>query len=165
MPRMNDTSKKDTVKKVLTEENIVTGCKLMDSTSILNPVVIFRAGSIDSFLKYNYCKIPQFGRYYYITNKTFNNNTVTLIMEVDANYSWYDTYKNTSQLISRSESIRNRYIQDGSEPIHSDNFYTYVNFGIDVFDKKCDRLILTTAGKGSLTATQKTMLERSSENG
>ena len=144
------TSKKDTVKKVLTEENIVTGCKLMDSTSILNPTVIFRAGAIVDFLKYNYCKIPQFGRYYYITNKTFNNNTVTLNMEVDPIYSWYDTYKNTSQLISRSESIRNRYIQDGSEPIHSDNFYTYVNFGIDVFDKKCDRLILTTAGKGSL---------------
>ena len=144
------TSKKDTVKKVLTNENIVTGCKLMDSTSILNPVVIFRAGAIDDFLKFNYCKIPQFGRYYYITNKTFNNNTVTLNMEVDPIYSWYDTYKSTSQLISRSESIRNRYIQDGSEPIHSDNFYTYVNFGIDVFDKKCDRLILTTAGKGSL---------------
>ena len=73
-----------------------------------------------------------------------------LDMEVDAIYSWYDTYKDTSQLVSRSESIRNRYIQDGSEPIHSDNFYTYENFGIDVFDKKCDRLILTTAGKGSL---------------
>lgn len=73
--------------------NIVTGCKLMDSTSILNPVVIFRAGAIDDFLKYNYCKIPQFNRYYYITNKTFNNNTVTLIMEVDPNYSWYDIYK------------------------------------------------------------------------
>ena len=71
-------------------------------------------------------------------------------MEVDAIYSWYDTYKDTSKLVSRSESVRNRYIQDGSEPIHSDNFYTYVNFGIDVFDKKCDRLILTTAGKGSL---------------
>ena len=27
---------------------------------------------------------------------------------------------------------------------------TALNFGIDVFDKKCDRLILTTAGKGSL---------------
>ena len=143
-------SKKDTVKKVLTEENIVTGCKLMDSTSILNPTVIFRAGAIDDFLKFNYCKIPQFGRYYFITNKTFNNNTVTLNMEVDPIYSWYDTYKGTSQLVSRSESIRNRYIQDGSEPIHSDNFYTYVNFGIDVFDKKCDRLILTTAGRGSL---------------
>lgn len=145
------TSKKDNVKKELTEKNSVTGCKLMNSTSTLNPVVIFRASAIDDFLKYNYCKIPQFNRYYYITNKTFNNNTVTINMEVDPIYSWYDTYKGTSQLVARSESIRNRYIQDGSEPIHSDNFYTYKNFGSDVFDKKCERLILTTAGKGSLT--------------
>lgn len=145
------TNKKDNVKKVLSEKNSVTGCKLMNSTSILNPVVIFRAAAIDDFLKYNYCQIPQFNRYYYITNKTFNNNTVTINMEVDPIYSWYDTYKGTSQLVARSESIRNRYIQDGSEPIHSDNFYTYVTFGDDVFDKKCDRLILTTAGKGSLS--------------
>lgn len=145
------TSKKDNVKKVLAEKNIVTGCKLMNSTSILNPVVIFRAAAIDDFLKYNYCRIPQFNRYYYINNKTYNNNTVTINMEVDPIYSWYDTYKGASQLVARSESIRNRYIQDGSEPIHSDNFYTYVNFGIAVFDKKCKRLILTTAGKGSLS--------------
>lgn len=145
------TSKVETVHKLLTNERIVTGCRLLDDTNILNPSILFRSADIDDMEIYNYARIPQFNRYYYIGNKTYlSGGIVRLDMEVDAIYSWYDTYKGTSQLVSRSESIRNRYIQDGSEPIHSDNFYTYVNFGIDVFDKKCDRLILTTAGKGSL---------------
>lgn len=146
------TSKVETVNKVLKNERIVTGCRLLDDTNILNPSILFRSADIDDLEIYNYARIPQFNnRYYYINNKTYlSGGIVRLVMEVDAIYSWYNTYKDTSQLVTRSETIRNRYIQDGSEPIHSDNFYTYVNFGIDVFDKKCDRLILTTAGKGSL---------------
>ena len=146
------TSKVETVHKVLKNERIVTGCRLLDDTNILSPSILFRSADIDDLKIYNYARIPQFNnRYYYIGNKTYlSGGIVRLDLEVDAIYSWYDTYKDTSQLVSRSESIRNRYIQDGSEPIHSDNFSTYVNFGINVFDKKCDRLILTTAGKGSL---------------
>lgn len=145
-------SKVETVHKVLKNERIVTGCRLLDDTNILNPSILFRSTDIDDLEIYNYARIPQFtNRYYYISNKTYlSGGIVRLDMEVDPIYSWYDTYKDTSQLVSRSESIRNRYIQDGSEPIHSDNFYTYINVGNDVFDKKCDRLILTTAGKGSL---------------
>lgn len=145
-------SKPETVHKVLKNERIVTGCRLLDDTNILNPSILFRSTDIDDLEIYNYARIPQFtNRYYYISNKTYlSGGIVRLDMEVDPIYSWYDAYKDASQLVTRSESIRNRYIQDGSEPIHSDNFYTYVNFGIDVFDKKCDRLILTTAGKGSL---------------
>lgn len=146
------TSKVETVQKVLKNERIVTGCRLLDDTNILNPSILFRSADIGDLEIYNYARIPQFSnRYYYISNKTYlSGGIVRLDMEVDAVFSWYNSYKGTSQLVSRSESIRNRYIQDGSEPIHSDNFYTYVNFGIDVYDKKCDRLILTTAGKGSL---------------
>lgn len=159
------TSKTETVQKVLTDERIITGCKLLDATNVLNPTVLIRANEIGDLINYNYLRIPQFNRYYYISNIEYRNNVGAVSCEVDAIYSWYNKYKNTSQLVTRSENIRNRYIQDGSEPIHSDNFYTYVNFGIDVFDKKCDRLILTTAGKGSLTETQKAMLERSVECG
>ena len=146
------TSKVEPVHKALKNERIVTGCRLLDDTNILNPAILFRSADIDDLKMYNYARIPQFAnRYYYISNKTYlSGGIVRLDMEVDAIYSWYYTYKDTSRLISRSESIRNRYIQDGSEPIRSDNFYTYEHFRIDVFDKKCDRLILTTAGKGSL---------------
>ena len=160
------TSKTETVQKVLTKERIMTGCKLLDATNVINPTVLIRASDIATLADYNYLRIPQFNRYYYISNMEYRSNVVAVSCEVDAVFSWYHKYKNTSQLVTRSENIRNRYIQDGSEPIHSDNFYTYVNFGINVFDKKCDRLILTTAGKGSLTASQKAMLEeRSVENG
>lgn len=155
-------SKTETVQKVLTKEKIMTGCKLLDATNVINPTVMIRASAIVDLVGYNYLRIPQFNRYYYISNMEYRSNVVAVSCEVDAVFTWYAKYKNTSQLITRSENIRNRYIQDGSEPIHSDNFYTYVNFGIDVFDKKCDRLILTTAGKGSLTATQKSMLEERS---
>lgn len=145
-------SKKDTVKKVLKNETIVTGCRLLDATNILNPTIIFRANEIATYVNYNYARIPQFNnRFYYISNIEFESNLCKISMTVDAVASWYDAYKDTVQLITRSESLRNRYIVDGSEPIHSDNWYTYADFGADVFDKNCDRVILTTAGRGALT--------------
>lgn len=155
-------SKKDAVKKALKNETIITGCRLLDATNILNPTIIFKASEIASYISYNYARIPQFNnRFYYISNIEFESNLCKISMSVDAVASWYDDYKNTTQLVTRSESLRNRYIVDGSEPIHSDNWYTYADFGDDVFDKKCDRVILTTAGRGTLT----THAEREVYNG
>ena len=85
------------------------------------------------------------------SNKTYlSGGIVRLDMEVDAVFSWYNAYKDTKQIIDRAENYQNRYICDGSTPIHSDNWHQYKVFGVDVFDKKCNRLILTTAGKGSV---------------
>ena len=146
------TSKVETVHKVLKNERIVTGCRLLDDTNILNPSILFRSVDIDDLEIYNYARIPQFtNRYYYIGNKTYlSGGIVRLDMEVDAVFSWYNAYKDTKQIIDRAENYQNRYICDGSTPIHSDNWHQYKVFGVDVFDKKCNRLILTTAGKGSV---------------
>ena len=40
------TSKKETVQKVLTKERIMTGCKLLDATNVINPTVLIRASDI-----------------------------------------------------------------------------------------------------------------------
>lgn len=144
------TSKAETIHKVLTDERVVTGCRLLDETNILHPTILFRSSDIDDLEKFNYARIPQFSsRYYYIINKTYTSGGIVRVeMEVDAVFSWYNAYKDTRQIIDRAENYQNRYICDGSTPIHSDNWHQYKVFGIDVFDKKCNRLILTTSGKG-----------------
>ena len=79
------TSKVETVHKVLKNERIVTGCRLLDDTNILNPAILFRSADIDDLEIYNYARIPQFtNRYYYISNKTYlSGGIVRLDMEVD----------------------------------------------------------------------------------
>ena len=109
------TSKVETVHKVLKNERIVTGCRLLDDTNILNPSILFRSADIDDLEIYNYARIPQFtNRYYYISNKTYlSGGIVRLDMEVDAIFSWYNAYKDTKQIIDRAENYQNRYICDG----------------------------------------------------
>lgn len=58
------------VNKNLTNETIITGCKLLHETSLLTPVVACRFGNIADVAKYNYVRIPQFKRYYFITDVT-----------------------------------------------------------------------------------------------
>lgn len=59
-------SEPNKINKSLQTGPVLTG-SLRESSSILDPVLLLEA---DSLTGYNYCHIPLFGRYYYITDAT-----------------------------------------------------------------------------------------------
>lgn len=135
-------------------------CMLLDDTSILTPSIILNDFDlVADWRDINYVYIKNFGRYYYVTNMTFlTDGYCKLDLDVDVLMSYKDLIKGSSQLVTRSERSRNRYIVDNQMPIHSDNAYTIKQSGIDVItpdipseSEVTSSIIMATVGRGTLT--------------
>ena len=99
---------------------VIEGKRLFD-TSILNPT-FFIGGDVS---KYNYCYIPLFNRFYYITSNTLRPGTISEItLNVDVLQSWKGDSSSgilsNSAILERQESINNAYFND-------DMYWTQVN--------------------------------------
>ena len=71
---------------------------------ILSPVVLLNYNS--SYLNANYAYIPEFGRYYYVNDKSVKpGQSITLTMSVDPLMSFKNQIKDCTACITRSESI------------------------------------------------------------
>lgn len=135
-------------------------CMLMDDTSILAPSIILNDFDlVADWRDVNYVFIKNFGRYYYVTNMTFlTDGFCKLDLDVDVLMTYKDLIKGSTQLVTRSEKSRNRYIVDNQMPIHSDNAYTIKQSGVDIITpnvpsnaKTSSSLIMATVGRGTLT--------------
>ena len=114
------------VNKNLTNETIITGCKLLHETSLLTPVVACRFANIADVAKFNYVKIPQFNRYYFITNVTFKSGGICEIsLKVDVLMSAKSDILASSQIIERQQHKRNPMLIDPLYPVGCDNSYAY----------------------------------------
>lgn len=80
------------VEKTL-ENGVVINGALRDRTSVLNPVVTIKSNEIPI---YNYCYIPMFKRYYFITDiESVNNGLVKIECKVDVLTSFANEIKNS----------------------------------------------------------------------
>lgn len=134
-------------------------CTLLDDTSILTPSIILNDFDlVADWRDVNYVYIKNFGRYYYVTNMTFQaDGFCKLVLDVDVLMSYKDLIKGSTQLVTRSEKSRNRYIVDNQMPIHSDNAYTIKQSGIDIITPDVpsesdvtSSIIMATVGRGTL---------------
>lgn len=77
--------------------------ELKDSCSVVNPVLLIKVPSIvpDIFM-YNYCYIPEFRRYYYIDDWSFNSGLWAGYCHVDPLASWRDYIRDASLYVMRS---------------------------------------------------------------
>ena len=88
-------------------------CKLKDNCSIINPTVIVTFSNANNTVKFNYCYIQQFNRYYFVDNITFlNNNMVMIDLSVDVLMSFANSFKNNDCIISRQENTYNAFVTD-----------------------------------------------------
>lgn len=116
---------------------------------IENPTIVLQMGNvIAKNVHFNYCKILQLGRYYYITKITANGGLVTYELEVDPLQSFHKDMLASEQYIIRSEKFQNPLIADPLLPLHSDHNLEVIPFGDDVYDGECSHVILETIGKG-----------------
>ena len=96
----NNSSGNEHVTKSLTE--VATfDVELKDSCSIQNPVLILSG----KYLNANYCKIGDFGRYYYIDNITqIRKNLWQYELRCDVLMSFANEIKSNKSIVERTES-------------------------------------------------------------
>ena len=103
---------------------------LRERCSIIEPVITLNATEeipMYRILESNYAYIPEFNRYYFITDmEVVNNNLVTVYMRVDVLNSFSDEIKNLSVMVSRQEYIYDNSLLDDKVPIGPGKFIKYL---------------------------------------
>ena len=90
--------------------------RLKDGCSIIAPGVIFDFGLQGNPQEYNYLHIPDFGRYYWINDWTYDRGLWIAGCTVDALASWRDEIGASSQYIARAAAAFDGAISDSLYP-------------------------------------------------
>lgn len=103
--------------------------------------------------KFNYCFCSNLERYYFIRNIVFHKTgLVELQCDVDPLMSFKDDILNSTQLVTRQENKRQKYLPDQSLPIHSQVKNEIRQFGDNIGGAE-STIILITSGKGAQMPT------------
>lgn len=112
--------------KTLTEGYSVSGT-LRSECDILNPIITFEGNNF--LLDYNYAYMPDFKRYYFITDITsVRNGIVEIAFHVDVLNSWSNEILQHDAFIERNEDIKKADLK-----IIDDNIITYPNKGTPIY--------------------------------
>ena len=97
---------------------VTESCVLKDRSTILNPVLQFNFGSSmqSAVHGYNYAYIPQWKRYYYITNWLYDHGLWVAYLSVDVLASWRTRILENGAYILRSDSNYDPDIVDTTYP-------------------------------------------------
>lgn len=101
-------SEKNKIGKNLTNDFSLSGT-LRDVTNIINPVILIELNEIGN---YNYCYIPSFKRYYFITDITvIRTGLFAISLTVDVLESFKTDIKNLSVILLNTQNVgTNNYL-------------------------------------------------------
>lgn len=117
---------------------------LRDECSIMSPIIRFEKNGV---LRYNYAYIPDFQRYYSITDKTsYRDGIWDVSFDVDVLMSFRNDINNLNVIVDKqtSSDIGDERIDDGSLVTENVMFQTVYNFPNGFNDT--GEYILITAG-------------------
>lgn len=140
----NNVSEKEKIGKTLKNKTTLTGF-LKQVTSVINPVITVEMKNPS---QYNYVHIPQFHRYYFISDMVnIKNNLWEIHMNVDVLESFKTQIKANKAIIEKSEQTAssNEYFNDGSTFYHDSREYNEIAMFQRGFDT-APSYILITAG-------------------
>lgn len=105
-------SEYNAVNKSINELTTLTGT-LREESSIIDPVITI--SDIDNYVgSMNYAYIPEFNRYYFITNiESVRNNLWRVSFHVDVLYTYRSQIKSNSAIIERNENEYDLKLNDG----------------------------------------------------
>lgn len=119
----------------LTKIKTISGT-VRDVTSIVNISILIEYDTVPNF---NYCYLPAFRRYYYITDvSTVNKNLWELSLSCDVLMSYKDAIKNCSGFIERNENLYNENIVDKQRVIEQGYDIEEINLDNELFDYTVD---------------------------
>lgn len=134
----NNTSPKLALDKTLTNATTLTGT-LREQCSLIDPVINVEYANVFNF---NYCYIPEFGRYYFIKEVTsVRNGLWRVVMHVDVRSSFKTEIRNNEPILERSQNLYNLYLPDDLLNIEQDNWTVTKELGIGFNNAHCVALI------------------------
>ena len=121
---------------------------LKENTSVIDPVITIES-PVNVVCSYNYLYIPDFNRYYFITNVIAITDTLTQInLHVDVLMSFKDYIRSNIATTRRQENDWNLYLNDGSF-----RTYQYKTVGTYKFSNgfpKDNDLVMAIAGRSNI---------------
>lgn len=90
-------------------------CKLLDGTSIIDPVVTIE-GVGSEITAFNYAAIPEFSRYYFVSDIVSDGPFWVITLKKDPFASWKKEIGATNQYILRAASASNDLLTDNMYP-------------------------------------------------
>lgn len=157
----NNAEDKRVVSKTLTAQRTVSAT-LLAASSVINPRL--RLSWVDAMASYNYCYIPAFNRYYFITDITADTGGAAIInASVDVLMSYADAIKNCPAVVVRyaranqSGTNRSTWITDNKLPLTTGRTLKAVEFegttlNIDAATMLSYNFVLNVAGGGAITS-------------
>ena len=105
-------SEYNAVNKSMTEITTLTGT-VQEESSVIDPVITI--SDIDNYVgSMNYAHIPEFNRYYFITNiESVRNNLWRVSFHVDVLFTYREQIKSNSAIIERNETQYDLKLNDG----------------------------------------------------
>ena len=116
----NNNSEPEKINKSLSNKLTLTGV-VRGEIDVENPIVeIDASNQQNAIISRNYCYITEFGRYYYITEKTFVTNELCVIKcKRDPLMSFANGILYTKMLFERSENMAQTYVVDNKQPVYN----------------------------------------------
>lgn len=110
-------------------------CKIKDGSDILHPVIILDFRNLPEEIpqNYNYARINEFNRYYWITGISYKLGLWEFNLLVDVLASWKTEIGNQSMYVLRSASNYDTTIVDATYPIKAGATYTTNNQSLNPF--------------------------------
>ena len=94
-----------------------TSGTLRDNCSVMFPSIGFSWGQENTPIAANYAYIPEFSRYYFIKNWTWDSGIWWADMAVDVLASWKTEIGNSTQYVLRAAAATNDYVEDSYYPM------------------------------------------------
>lgn len=114
---MRNNSDSRTIKKEIDTIQEFANAVLIENTSVFNPSIILTI--FDA--KANYMHIPEFGRYYYITDIiALDDNRFRYNCAVDVLYSFKEQILECDTILDRAQLNFNRYLADDRQELRQD---------------------------------------------
>lgn len=87
-------------------------CEIKADCDIINPIIILGNSNVEPESNYNYCYIPIWNRYYFVTNYTYKNGLWYIHLSVDSLATWKPYIGSSTQYIERAQTGGNGNIVD-----------------------------------------------------
>lgn len=145
------TSPDNRMTKYLTNASIMQG-NLRDVSNVVNPVILIERNIEQLSGLYNYAYIPEFKRYYFITEmQSYRNNFVLLSLSVDVLYSFKNQILDNVAIVDKAQQtdFSNIYYDDGSFVTEARDFYTIKTF-TNGFNDNGEFILITAGGGGTV---------------
>lgn len=138
-----NTSDERQIFKNLVDDLTLEG-SLRDSSSIISPTILVESSAV---LRFNFCYIPQFQRYYFVRNvESIRTNLYLVSLECDVLMSFKGDIANFQVVVDKQtmDSNGDEYIDDGSLVCDNYMFNRIYNFARGF--NNSPEYILITAG-------------------